>query len=175
MSIYNPRNLQLARRANKYGAHYSLRIIIECRRYNIPISLGFALVEKESGFRNVFGHDPTQSIPDRWKGTVVTKDKYKYYKSRRSRYGMQGVGPTQLTWYEFQDRADKLGGCWSTRYNIRVGISILASYYHRYKKHHSTRESVRLAGRDYNGSGSAADAYGNDLVKRFNKWHNRLT
>jgi len=24
--------------------------------------------------------------------------------------GMQGVGPTQLTWYAFQDQADALGG-----------------------------------------------------------------
>ena len=38
--------------------------------------------------------------------------KYQEYKRRRPRDGMQGVGPAQLTWFEFQDQADALGGCY---------------------------------------------------------------
>ena len=53
-----PRDLVLARRAKRHGARYSLRIIREARRAGIPISLAFAIVEQESRFLNVCGHDP---------------------------------------------------------------------------------------------------------------------
>lgn len=170
------RDLTLSRKARKYGASFSLRIIWEARRAGLPISAGFALVEKESAFRNVFGHDPTPSIPESWKGSEVTKAKYETYKrNRKAGRGMQGVGPTQLTWYEFQDRADALGGCWKTSANIRVGLGILGGYYKSYKaKHFSTETALRLAARDYNGTGPAADAYGRDFIVRYDKWHRRL-
>lgn len=170
------RDLLLARRAKKAGANYSLRIIWEARRAGIPISAGFALVEQESNFRNVFGHDPVRSIPVSWRGTSVTRDKYLRYKAnRKAGLGMQGVGPVQLTWYEFQDRADRLGGCWIPRHNIRVGFEEFAK---RFKvcRHRgfNTRGSVRYAGRDYNGSGPAAEAYGRELLNKYDHWHRIL-
>src|SRR5262245_30978847 len=101
------RDLSLARRARRWGARYSLRIVREARRAGLPISLGFALIEQESGFRNVFGHDPTIFTG----AGTVTRQKYRAYKAARGTTRMQGVGPAQLTWWQFQDQADRLGGC----------------------------------------------------------------
>ena len=38
---------------------------------------------------------------------------------------MQGVGPCQLTYWVLQDAADRLGGCWDWRCNVRVGFTLL--------------------------------------------------
>lgn len=57
-----------------------------------------------------------------WHGTEAN---YREYVRNRTQCGMQGVGPTQLTYYTFQDRADQLGGCWRPEINIRVGFESL--------------------------------------------------
>ena len=78
-------DLLYARRAKKAGANYSLRIIMEARRAGIPLSLAFAIIEQESNFQNVFGHDPTI-----FSGAgEVTKSKYLAYKRRRG-HGLSG-------------------------------------------------------------------------------------
>src|SRR3954454_2227897 len=100
---------RLAARLRKHGVAMPLRIIREARRANLPLSLALALVEQESGFRNVFGHDPTIFVGA---GTVTPLKYRKYKRARgaRGQGGMQGVGPCQLTFWTFQDDADKLGG-----------------------------------------------------------------
>jgi hypothetical protein len=101
----------------------SPRIAIqEAKRAGLPLELACALLEKESGGgANVYGHDP--SI---FSGAgQVTRENYAQYKKQRIASGnrkMQGVGPCQLTWWEFQDQADAQGGCWRPRYNMRVGF-----------------------------------------------------
>jgi hypothetical protein len=161
------RDLALARTAKKHGANYSLRIIQEARKAGIPISLAFALIEQESGFKNVFGHDSTRSIPSEWMGTKVDKRKYKYYKEHRRAGGMQGVGPAQLTWWEYQDRADQRGGAWIPKHNISVAFEHLASLI----KNKGLREGLAA----YNGTGPAADRYAEQVLKRQQKWHNWLS
>lgn len=164
------RDVKLATTAKHHGADYSLRILWEARRANMPISLGFAMCEKETGFRNIFGHDLTIFVGS----GEVTEDRYKSYKRARDAQRprrMQGVGPPQLTWYEFQDRADKLGGCWIEKHAIRVGMEVIGSYYNTYtRKGFSTQAAIILAGRDYNGNRS----YGEDLYRHYEKWHKIL-
>lgn len=163
----NHKDLIYARRAKRYGMQNSLRIVIEAKRASIPISLGFALAEQETGKAiNEFGHDPTRSIPDSWKGTTVTRTKYRYYKAHR-RFGYQGVGPLQLTWGPTQDVADRLGGCYKPAYNFRVGFATLAALIKTY--------GMWAGVSRYNGAGSAARAYANSVISRMHKWHRRLT
>lgn len=165
----------LAMRAKRHGAKYSLRIVLEARCAGIPISLGFALIEQESGFRNVYGHDPVLSVlsgpPSKTvprRGGPVTEINYRVYKKRRAEgMGMQGVGPGQLTWWATQDQADRLGGCWAPRYNIAMAFITLASYI-------KSRGSQRAGIKAYNGSGAAADRYASQVLKRQISWHNRL-
>ena len=169
VSHASPRDVILATKAKRAGANYSLRIIWEARRAGLPISVGLAMCEKESEFKNVFGHDNTIFAG----AGPVTRDKYVRYKIARGTPGkhMQGVNLTQLTWWEFQDRADKLGGCWVPKNAIRVGMEVLGSYYKKYKGQGlSTRLSIILAGQAYNGRRS----YGEDLYQRYLKWHSIL-
>lgn len=74
------------------------------------------LMKESGGGRNVYGHDAVQCGPV---GGTVTEDNYREYLRNRAQCGSQGVGPTQLTYYTLQDRADQLGGCWRPEINIR--------------------------------------------------------
>lgn len=138
-------------------------IIMESARWkNVSFALGLALIQQESGYRNVFGHDPTGSIPRRWMGTKVTKMKYNYYKKRRPSLGMQGVGPAQLTWYATQDYADKLGGCHNPAANIRVAMQTLAA---------NIRDNGYVKGVEkYNGTGPAAVRYSRTVRAAATRW-----
>jgi hypothetical protein len=134
----------------------------EARRAGLPLPMACALLEKESGGgRNVFGHDPTIFVG----AGEVTAAKYRAYKSQRGargQGGMQGVGPCQLTWWEFQDAADREGGCWRPEVNMRIGFRHLAAL---------IKDSGPAVGaRRYNGSGPAAEAYSRDLLEKARRW-----
>lgn len=161
------RDQELAHVAKVHGANYSLRIIREARRVDLPISLGFALIEQESRFQNVWGHDPpANGGTSTWGGRKVTKGDYLAYKGRRGatgKGGMQGVGPAQLTYYTLQDKADRYGGCWVARWNIRVAFEHLAGLIDK----HGLRQGIRA----YNGSGPAAEHYARVVLRRQQRWH----
>jgi peptidoglycan hydrolase-like protein with peptidoglycan-binding domain len=146
----------------------------EAARAGLRLEFAAALLEKESfGGQNVFGHDRDGSgkyiFPAR-DGTVkVTKELYLEYKRRRVASGnkaMQGVGPCQLTWFSFQDDADKEGGCWKPQINMRIGFRRLATL----MRTHGDAVGARM----YNGSGDAAEAYSVDLRKKAATWKARL-
>ncbi len=124
----------------------------EARRADVPFHVVCAYVEHESsGGKNIFGHDPTIFVG----AGKVTKTKYRAYKRERDRTApenrrMQGVGPMQLTWWEFQDGADELGGCWNPRFNIRYACDLLA----RYRREEG---SWFAAAKRYNGSEDYAE------------------
>lgn len=161
------RDLRLARLIRANGGRYGLRIVWEARRAGISVSLGCALVEQESGFRNVFGHDRGAN-PNPIQGGEVTKARYLTYRDYLRRgYDAQGVGPVQLTYPGYQRQADALGGCWVVRHNIRVGFGALAALIAA----HGERGGVRR----YNGSGPAAQRYADSVLSRKRKWHARLT
>jgi peptidoglycan hydrolase-like protein with peptidoglycan-binding domain len=146
----------------------------EAARAGLPLEYAAALLEKESaGGHNVFGHDRDRGgnyiFPAR-DGTVkVTKELYLEYKKRRVASGnkaMQGVGPCQLTWFSFQDDADKEGGCWKAQINMRVGFRRLADL----MKTHGEAVGARM----YNGSGPNAEVYSKDLRSKAAAWRSRL-
>ncbi len=148
--------------------------VAEAARAGLRLELAAALLEKESaGGHNVFGHDRDRSgkyiFPARDGSVKVTKELYLQYKRRRVASGdkaMQGVGPCQLTWFSFQDDADKLGGCWKPQVNMRVGFQRLASLV----RTHGDSVGARM----YNGSGDAAVAYSADLLRKAAAWKARL-
>jgi hypothetical protein len=150
---------------------YPVITVAEARRAGLPLSVAIAALEKESGGgRNVYGHDAGMTLT--LQGRRVTRRNYlhRYLPARNGSKGpdgiprvMQGVGPMQLTWYTFQDRADAIGGCWLPWNNIRVGFEIIAGYL-------TQHGSVREAGRRYNG----ADLYGVDLENRDREWRAAL-
>jgi soluble lytic murein transglycosylase-like protein len=161
------RDLTLARRIKRHGLPNALRTVLEARRAGISTSLLCAFLTQESGGRNVFGHD---AVRNPVKGGNVTKARYLAYKRYRDMgWGMQGVGPGQLTWVGFQEQADKLGGCWKPKHNIRVAAQIIASLL----RAHPGNEHAAIA--RYNGTGPAAQAYADSVLRLQKLWHERLT
>jgi hypothetical protein len=145
--------------------HIFTDIIRACHTLKIPISYALTLIEGESAFENVFGHDP---VANPIKGGRVSRARYYLYRFwRRRGRGMQGVGYTQLTWYAFQDAADKIGGCWRPYPNIVTGLGILKGHIHQH--------GLEAGAAAFNGFGPAANAYGRNFVRRQKIWHERLT
>ena len=149
-----------------HGGRYADHIVAEARRSGLSVALVCAVVEQESGFANVFGHDrvrnPVKGPPNG--NLAVTEALYrKYLGFRRQGQGAQGVGPMQLTSPGLQDRADALGGCWQPGPNIRVGCEYLAGNIKR-------TGSVRGGLVAYNGS----SAYADPVLALERKWRLRL-
>jgi peptidoglycan hydrolase-like protein with peptidoglycan-binding domain len=157
---------RLIERLRAEGVLRPQAVVEEARRAELRLALACALLEKESGGgRNVFGHDPTIFVG----AGEVTRAKYREYKKRRVASGnnqMQGVGPCQLTWWEFQDSADREGGCWRPEVNMRIGFRHLVALI----KQHGESDGARR----YNGSGDAAEAYSRDLLAKAKVWEAKL-
>jgi RNA polymerase-binding transcription factor DksA len=127
------------------------------REVELALPLACALLEQESsGGHNVFGHD---NVRNPIKGGDVTKARYLQYKRYRELgLGSNGVGPTQLTWSGYQDRADELGGCWVYDVNLRVGFGILRA--------NIQRSGVYRGYWNYNGG----EAYARQVMPKVQKW-----
>lgn len=127
------------------------------REVMLALPYACALLEQESsGGHNVFGND---NVRNPIKGGEVTRKRYAEYKRYRDLgLGANGVGPTQLTWPGFQDRADELGGCWVYDVNLRVGFSILRA--------HIRRNGAYRGYWMYNGS----QGYANQVMPKVHKW-----
>ncbi|MGZ6587118.1 MAG: hypothetical protein ACXVHX_22745 [Solirubrobacteraceae bacterium] len=137
-----------------HGVAYPETTIEKAHAAGMRVAVACTNLQLEtSGGHNVFGHDPTSSVPSSWKGGKVTRWRYLYYRARRVRHGLQGVGPCQLTSRDLQIKADRLGGCWRPGPNMAVGFEFLQSLIRQYG-------SVRLGFQHYNGSGPAAVHYG---------------
>jgi hypothetical protein len=135
------------------------RVIIEAKRTKLPLPMACVMLMKESpifekgkktwGGHNIYGHD--KGTCSSRKGThFVTRENYQEYLTCVRNGGKRnGVGPTQLTWWEYQEKADKRGGCWNPDVNITVGFEVLAG--------HLSGKGVWGAFKAYNGAATYAD------------------
>lgn len=152
----------------EHGIQRPAEVIELAALTGLELAAAATLLDKESsGGRNVYGHDPVDTGGFYQLGGPVTKESYLQYKEHRGELGAQGVGPTQLTFVPFQDRADSRGGCWDWRVNALVGFEILSGLI--------KAKGVRSGFRAYNGSGAAAEAYATDAMKRLQVWRDSLT
>jgi peptidoglycan hydrolase-like protein with peptidoglycan-binding domain len=134
---------------------------------DLELAAAATLLQMESaGGKNIWGHDAVDTGGAYVKGSAVTREAYTAYLAIRGRLGAQGVGPCQLTWGGFQDRADRLGGCWRWDVNCRVGFEVLADLIRR----HGTQVGFQR----YNGSGPAAVAYGQKALRLYDGWRAKL-
>lgn len=162
MSIHD-----VAVRANRYLPNprdiSATRIIMEAERAGVLPSDAFALIEGESGFRNVFGHDGGGM----YAGQRVTAVKARLLLDAvRHGHVSNGVGVTQLTSEGLLEQAMNLGGLHIPRLQARVGFEFLASL----QKNYGRREGFR----HFNGSGPTAKAYADRMMARSAVWHERL-
>src|SRR5689334_13735474 len=115
--------LTYVRRTRRHGARWALTIIRAARKAKLPLAVAFALVEQESGFRNIFGHDPGAPFP----GEYVTAARAQALLDHVHRGGVSnGVGLTQLTWVGYLDQAAALGGLHKPGNQCVVGFRALA-------------------------------------------------
>lgn len=157
------RDLELARIADKWGANYSTRIILECRAHEVAISDGFALVEQESNFENIFGcdHGPGVAFCHR----AVTAARVELLLNSPL---SNGVGPTQLTSKGYVREAQIHGGAHKPAVNIATGIGILG---HLQKKHGRMKGFGAYNG----GEGNPNMSYARQVDEKADRWHRILT
>lgn len=155
MARLNTKDLVYVARARRAGARYAWRIIKAAKETGLKYSWALAVVEQESEFENIFGHDPGGAF----KGERVTRSKV----TALVRAGAwNGIGLTQLTWSGFVFSAQASGGAHRPYVQCKIGFQALANLQHQYGEWDGARR--------YNGSGPAATDYGNRLVKRRLKW-----
>jgi hypothetical protein len=155
-------------RMRKLGMQMPVRTLRAARYAGLSLPVACSILTQETGGgRNEWGHDPTIFIggydaknKKNW-GETVTKAAYTEYK-KQSGYtgsgGMQGVGPCQLTYYGYQNAADKIGGCWNPLPNMKIGFTTLAASIRRNGLHDAIRA--------YNGVGPAAERYATTVIAR---------
>ncbi len=168
--MLTPQQQVKARRLRELGVVNPQWTVEAASNAGLELAIACAFLEQESGGgHNVFGHDKDANhhyiFPARDGTVAVTEELYKEYKRRRGptgKGGMQGVGPMQLTFFSFQDRADELGGCWHPRANMQAGFEHAADLIRR--------NGMNLGIKSYNGSGSQADRYLQQMLPRIEKW-----
>jgi hypothetical protein len=163
------RDYELARIARKWGADYCTRIILECRAHGVAVSDGFALVEQESDFKNIFGgdHGPTpdnRAIPPYYHHGVTQARVQALLKSPWS----NGVGPGQLTDKGFVREADRDGGAHRPAVNIATSIALLG----RLQKKHGR---MRGFGAYNGGEGNPNMDYARRVDEKADRWHRILS
>ena len=161
------RDLALATVAKQHGAEWATRIILECRAHGVAVSDGFALVEQESEFQNIFGGDWGR-LPDPWKPPYyhvpVTAARVRALLAHGK---PNGVGPTQLTSFGFVREADADGGAHKPAVNIATGVAVLGRLQQR---------NGRLVGFGaYNGGeGNPNMTYAGECDRKADRWHHRF-
>src|SRR5215469_758469 len=128
------------------------------------LSFALALVEQESGFRNIFGCDkgaPFCHLP-------VTPDRVKALIAHVNAGGISnGVGLTQLTSLGFIQQAEAHGGAHKVRPQWRVGFGLL----HGLIEKHGEEFGMGA----YNGGeGNPNFDYAAQLMKRRDNWQARI-
>jgi hypothetical protein len=165
--VFNSFQHKLVALIESYGVENAQACVEASERPNRPIlSRCLAMLENESGGRNIFGGEGS-ACPVEWYEQEVTHDRYTVYRERRDRGETpNGVGPTQITDPGLQEEAENLGGCWVPRYNMDIGFGFL----HELIEEHGPQEGFR----SYNGSGPAAVEYGERAMRWAEIWHDRF-
>lgn len=163
MKPVTPRRIHLALRIR--NAATAARA---CREAGLPFYVACALLEKESGGRNIYGHDAggVFTRPSWLPAKRVTRRNWLVFRHRVIDLGEQsnGIGPCQITSRGLLEEMERQGlKPWVVYDNMLFGFRLLASY-------HRPGDDWVAAGTRYNGS----RAYGLDLDRVAGVWHRRL-
>jgi hypothetical protein len=157
-------------RYEQYGEYedFGDLIVKKADDAGIGLPLACALVEQESGGRNVFGCD--EGAPYCHK--PVTRDRVEHIvDGGRFGHGMQGIGLTQITWKDFVLEAQKLGGAHLPANQLQVGFELMADYLERYPFRQAL--GAYNAGPENRGLG-IHNGYAPDVAEKREAWARRL-
>jgi len=159
---------KLAEMVRAAGHDFGPTIIREAKTAKLGLAMAFALVEQESGFKNIFGCDlgTRDTVP--WCHQDVTAERVKALISHVDRGGVSnGVGLTQLTSIDFIKRAEKVGGAHKTDAQCRVGFALLHDLI--------ARHGVRVGLGAYNGGeGNPNLDYADGVLALRAKWQSAV-
>lgn len=132
----------------------------------VPLYIATAVLMKETGGANIYGHDKGGAM---WGAGEVTEENFKeFLRLIGSGQTSNGVGPMQITWKGFFPDADLRGlKLWIPLDNMRYGLSLISGYLGGSE----SDEAIIRAGTRYNG----AAAYGASLLTIARQWQQILT
>jgi hypothetical protein len=151
--------------AEKQGLHNVPAAIKAATEVGLPLAAAFAVLQKESGGRNIWGNDRGGVFAGSG-NREVTEATYREFR-RRIDAGERsnGCGPTQITWPGYFPLAERQGlKLWIPLDNMRFGFRILLDHYN------ANGKSWEIAGTRYNG----ASAYGRSFAALVRDWTKRL-
>lgn len=150
------------------------QIALACREAGVPFYVACALFEKESGGRNVYGHDVGGALSGF--PLEVNRDNFAVFRWLVVEKGAlsNGVGPSQITYAGSLHGSRRDGGYfrvmesdglkpWDVHDNMLFGLQIL-------RGHKDRTGTWRAAGTAYNGR----ESYGVDLEHRIEDWRKLL-
>ena len=152
----------------------------------VPLAIAAAMIQKETGGKNIYGHDAggvysTLTGPVVVGGIVYEKGAdipvtslnfVEFLRLVTAGAKSNGVGPAQITYSGYFKQAPDYP-FWDALANIRFGLTILADYL----DDDFSDSSISSAGAHYNGGttpNATALAYGADLLTKTNAWRARL-
>ena len=161
-------NSQIAAIVTKAGSSFGATILAEAAAAGVPPALALALVEQESGFRNIFGCDqgPRETVP--WCHQEVTRERVKALIDHVEHGGISnGVGLTQLTSIGFIRQAEAEGGAHRVEAQCRVAFRLLRDLIAR----HGQRVGIGA----YNGGeGNPNLDYADSVIALRARWKERI-
>jgi hypothetical protein len=162
------REKKLVEMVRSAGFSFGPTIVTEAKREGLPLALALALVEQESGFRNIFGCDLGARETAPWCHQDVNRDRVKALIAHVNRGGASnGVGLTQLTSIDFIRQAEAEGGAHTVDAQCRVGFRLLHGLIERH--------GVRVGIGAYNGGeGNPQLDYADDVLALRAKWQGRI-
>lgn len=153
----------------------------------LPLPILAAMVQKESGGQNVYGHD-ADGVFSTLYGSVtvegvtygkganipVTQSNFAEFRRQVIDNGKtsNGVGPCQITYWGFFAQ-NPTYEFWDALQNLKFGADLVKSYL----AGDTSDASISAAGARYNGGttpGEKALAYGADLLTKTNAWRAKL-
>ncbi len=138
----------------------------------LAIPRAVALRDQESAGTNVFGGD-WGDVGDRppYYHQHVTKERVQLLRARGTyRHGMNGIGEIQLTWWEFVEMAENLGGAHLRRPQFTVGFGLLATYLEKYP----ALEAYGAYNAGETNRRDVMDSYSRPMARRVKAWTERL-
>lgn len=155
----------------RHSLHNTTIIFAEAKATKLALPAACALMQKESGGRNVYGHDAggmLSGFPD-----SVNKENFAAFWWMVKEHSAQsnGVGPCQITSQGLlQQMMDQGLNPWVIAHNMHFGFDLLRRYYLAARLAGEVRPWV-VAGARFNG----AVIYGEDLAKKIADWREALT
>lgn len=157
-------DLALLRKARSHGARYAWAIIRAARAKGIGVALGFALVEQESGFKNIFGCDAGGLFCHQ---DVTAARVDMLIRSVHAGGTSNGVGLTQLTSIGLIEAAERAGGAHRPRCQLSVGFGYLHDLIAQLGQHNGI-------GAFNGGPGNPIDSYADSVEALVRKWQGIL-